>query len=78
MPFLIGDAIKVAAMAALLPAIWRVVDRARGSGALSRGSVATNFQQPVTQARSAFRSMLGSCDDGFVLPTLSSLHEQEN
>lgn len=26
-PFLIGDAIKIAAMAALLPATWRVVDR---------------------------------------------------
>lgn len=28
-PFLIGDAIKIVAMAALLPATWRVVDRAR-------------------------------------------------
>lgn len=29
-PFLIGDAMKIAAMAALLPATWRIVDRARG------------------------------------------------
>lgn len=28
-PFLIGDAIKIVAMTALLPATWRVVDRAR-------------------------------------------------
>jgi biotin transport system substrate-specific component len=28
-PFLIGDAIKIVAMAALLPATWRVVDRTR-------------------------------------------------
>ncbi len=28
-PFLIGDAIKIAAMSALLPATWRIVDRAR-------------------------------------------------
>lgn len=28
-PFLIGDAIKIAAMAGLLPATWRLVDRAR-------------------------------------------------
>jgi len=28
-PFLIGDAIKIVAMSALLPATWRVVDRAR-------------------------------------------------
>lgn len=28
-PFLIGDAIKIAAMAALLPATWRLVDRTR-------------------------------------------------
>jgi len=28
-PFLIGDAIKIAAMAALLPATWRVVDRSK-------------------------------------------------
>lgn len=29
-PFLLGDAIKIVAMAALLPATWRVVDRTRG------------------------------------------------
>lgn len=28
-PFLIGDAIKIAGMAALLPATWRIVDRTR-------------------------------------------------
>lgn len=28
-PFLIGDAIKIAAMSALLPAAWRIVDRTR-------------------------------------------------
>lgn len=28
-PFLIGDAIKIVAMAALLPATWRIVDRAQ-------------------------------------------------
>ncbi|CAH0123351.1 biotin transporter BioY [Microbacterium sp. Bi121] len=28
-PFLIGDAVKIVAMAALLPATWRVVDRTR-------------------------------------------------
>ena len=31
-PFLLGDAIKVALAAMLLPAAWRLVDRRRGSG----------------------------------------------
>lgn len=30
LPFLIGDAIKIAAMAGILPLTWRIIDRSRG------------------------------------------------
>jgi biotin transport system substrate-specific component len=30
LPFLLGDAIKIVAMSALLPTAWRIVDRSRG------------------------------------------------